>query len=254
MAVKILIVDGDPAALELAKASTSSVQWCVLVPVQDGRDAAKLLALQKFDGIVVTDRVPNVDGFELIRHVKESPLNSGAPIVMLTSDDNIDTMRRGFKAGVTFFAAKPPNRERFFRLFNAVHGAMENERRRHHRLPYHTSVKCCLADQEGKGTFMAESVEISEGGMSIKPSGGMAVGQILELEFTFPQVNPTAPPASQKSRKGLFGGNEARVSGPQKVRARVRNIHASGDSIGMDFQGLSPSQRETIQHYIEGSS
>jgi CheY-like chemotaxis protein len=254
MAVKILMVDGDPAVLDLAKSSTTSVQWCELTTVVDGRDAARLLQLHKFDGVIVADRIPHVDGFELIRHLRESSLNSGAPIVMLTSDESIEIMRRGFKAGVTFFAAKPPNRERFFRLFNAVHGAMESERRRHHRLPYHTSVKCALADQEVKNHFMAESIEISEGGMSIKPSAGMAIGQILELEFTFPQSAQPAPSNSPKSRKGLFGEKDAHVSGPQKVRARVRNVHPPGEVMGMDFQGLTAKQREAIQHYIEGSS
>ncbi len=254
MAVKILMVDGDAAVLEMAKSSTASVQWCDLVTVVDGRDAAKLLQLHKFDGVVVADRVPHVDGFELIRQMRESSLNSGAPIVMLTGDDSIETMRRGFKAGVTFFAGKPQSRERFFRLFNAVHGAMESERRRHHRLPFRTAVKCALADQEGKGHFTAESIDISEGGMSIKPSGGMTVGQILDLEFTFPQITHTAPAAAQKSRKGLFAENEPHVHGPQKVRARVRNIHPGDESMGMDFQSLTGKQREAIQHYVEGNS
>jgi CheY-like chemotaxis protein len=230
------------------------VQWCNLVPISDGRDAAKLVESQKFDGIIVADRIPNIDGFELIRQIKDSPLNGGAPIVMLTSDDSIETMRRGFKAGVTFFSSKPPNRDRFFRLFNAVHGAMENERRRHHRLPYRTSVKCALADQEGKGHFIAESIEISEGGMSIKPSGGLTVGQFVDLEFTFPQVNPSAPSYGSRSKKNLFSESGATVTGPQKVRGRIRNLHANGESIGMDFQNLSAGQRQVIQLFIEGNS
>ena len=71
---------------------------------------------------------------------------------MLTGEDDIDTMRRGFKAGVTFFAVKPPNRERCYHLFNAVRGAMETERRRHHRLPYHTPVTCTLGIKTEAGS------------------------------------------------------------------------------------------------------
>jgi CheY-like chemotaxis protein len=254
MAVKILMVDGDLAVLELARTSTSSVQWCDLVTVRDGGEAVKLLRSQKYDGVVMADRIPNLDGFELIQHIKDSPMNARAPIVMLTGEDNIDTMRRGFKAGVTFFAAKPPNRERFFRLFNAVHGAMESERRRHHRLPYRTPVTCTLADQEARNHFRAESIEISEGGMSVRPSGGTSIGQVLELEFLLPQVSRPAHPVPQKSRKGLFAEQEPQVVGPQKIRATVRNVAHSGESIGLDFQGLTANQREAIQHYIEGNS
>ena len=72
MAVKILMADGDPAVLELARSSISTLQWCDLVTVKDGREAAELLQSQKFDGVVMADRVPHVDGFELIQHLKDS--------------------------------------------------------------------------------------------------------------------------------------------------------------------------------------
>ena len=254
MAVRILMVDGNQAVLELAKSATSSVQWCDLVTVKDGGEAAKLLQNQKFDGMVIADRIPHVDPFGLIQRLKDSPLNARVPIVMLTGDDNIDTMRKGFKVGVTFFAVTPPSRERFFRLFNAVHGAMESERRRHHRLPYRTSVTCRLADSEVRNHFVAESIEISEGGMSVKPSGGMSVGQALELEFSFPQLSRPVNSGPQKARKGLFAEHEPHVEGPQKVRATVRNLSHGGEVMGMDFQSLTAKQREAIQHYIEGNS
>jgi len=69
MAVKILMADGDHAVLELARSSISTLQWCDLVTVKDGHEAAKLLQSQKFDGVVMADRIPHVDGFELIQHL-----------------------------------------------------------------------------------------------------------------------------------------------------------------------------------------
>jgi CheY-like chemotaxis protein len=209
------------------------------------------LQSQKFDGFIAAARILEVDGFEILRCVKYSPLNAGIPIVMLTTDDDINTMRRGFKAGVTFFAVTPPSRERFFRLFNAVHGAMETERRRHCRLPYRTPVTCTLED-EARSRFVAESIEISEGGISLRPSGGVEVGQVLELEFLMPEVSRPAHPDMGKSRKSLFAEREMAVTGPQKVRAIVRNKAPSGESMGLGFLGLTAAQREVIQHYITG--
>jgi CheY-like chemotaxis protein len=202
----------------------------------------------------MADSVPHVDGFELIQHLRLSPLNAGIPIVMLTCGDVIDTMRRGFKAGVTFFAVKPSNRERFFHLFNAVRGAMENERRRHHRLPYRTPVTCALGDQ-GKNRFVAESVDISGGGMSVRPSGGAEVGQILELEFLMPQISrPVHPAVTPKSQKVPFAERDIPAAAPQKVHARVCYVAPSGESMGLDFQDLTPKQSDAIGHYILGGS
>jgi CheY-like chemotaxis protein len=251
MSVKILMADGDLEVLELAKATMSSVQWCDLVTVQDGREASNWLQSQKFDGLITADRTPDVDGFELVQCVKHSPLNASIPIVMLTQENDIDTMRRGFKAGVTFFAAKPASRERFYRLFNAVRGAMETERRRHHRLPYRTSVTCTLAD-EGQSHFVAESIEIGEGGISLRPSRGVQVGQALELEFVMPQVSRPLPAESRKPRTTLFAEREEHALGPQKVRGTVRYVAPDGESMGLDFLGLTPPQRQMIQDYISG--
>jgi hypothetical protein len=171
---------------------------------------------------------------------------------MLTGEDDIDTMRKGFKAGVTFFAVKPPNRERFLRLFNAVRGAMETERRRHHRLPYRTSVTCFMGDPS-KNRFVAESLEIGEGGMAVKPSGGAEVGQTIEVEFLLPQLSrPTL--STQKRRKSIFAERETSLAGPQRVRARVCYLVPTGDIMGLDFVALSHAQREVIQHYITGGS
>ena len=253
MPVKILMADGDPAVLELARATMAAEQWCDLVSVQDGPAAAEYLQKEKFDGFIIADQIPQGDAFELIQQLKGWSLNAGIPIVMLTGRDDIATMRRGFQAGVTFFAAKPPTRERFFRLFSAVHGAMESERRRHHRLPYSTSVTCTVGDQS-RYRFVTESTEIGEGGMALRLAGGVEVGQILDLEFLLPQISRPAPPPARKPRKLFLGEREAPLTGPQKVRARVRYLASSSASIGLDFLDLTPAQRQVIQHYVTGDS
>jgi len=252
--VNILMADGDLAALEMARATVSLLPWCDLTTLNDGRELAERIQQQKFDGIILADKLPQADGFELVQNVKRSPLNARTPIVMLTGEDDIDTMRRGFKAGVTFFSVKPSDRERCYRLLNAVRGAMETERRRHHRLPYHTPVTCSLGDP-GRSHFVADSREISEGGMSVTPSGGLGVGQILELEFLLPQISqPVHSGEPRAQRRRLFVDDDAALTGPQKVRASVRYVAPSGESMGMDFLDLTPAQREVIRQYVSGGT
>lgn len=251
MAVKILMVDGDAEALEMARATMAPVQWCDLVTLEDGTQAAEILQKHKFDGIILADRIPHVDGFGLIQCVKLSHLNATIPIVMLTAEDEIETMRRGFNEGVTFFSTKPATRERFYRLFNAVRGAMEIERRRHNRLPYRTPVTCNLGDERH---FMAESCEISEGGISVTPSGGVAVGQVVELELLLPHHSRPIQNEARKAHQAMFAEREMPVAGLQKVRARVCYVPPSGESMGLDFLGLTPAQRDAIQNYITGGS
>lgn len=245
------MADGDPVVLEMARATASSLKWCDLVTVDDGQEVEERLQNQRFDGLIVANRIPHVDAFELIRRLRASPANAGIPIVMLTAEDDLDTMRRGFQAGVTFFSIKPSNRERFYRLFNATHGVMETQRRRQHRLPYRTPVTCNVEDQR-RSRFVGESGEIGEGGMSVKPSGGVEVGQIVEVEFLLPKISRPAHPITPKSQKELFAEREASVAGPQKIRAKVSHAAPSGEIMGLDFIGLTPAQLEVIRQYIAG--
>ena len=250
MLVRVLVVDDEPAVLELIRTTVQALRWCEVLTLSNSRAAATCLARQKFDGVIVDAHLRDLDGFGVTECARTSPLNAGIPIVMLTDDHDINTMRRGFKAGVTFFAAKPSTRERVYRLFSAVRGTMLREQRRHHRLPFRTSVVCRWKNHE-VGHFMAESLEISEGGMSLTPSGGLEVGQEAELEFVLPQASGSAKPAVQKPGRSLFHEPEAALDGPQKLRAKVR-YRTPQDAIGLEFVSLAPACREVIRRYISG--
>jgi len=246
------MVDYDPQILDLARAVVDSLGWCEIHTLMDSREAAKRLETEKFDGVIVDVQMPGLDGFELVKRVRAAGPNSGIPIVMFTEVEDLDAMRKGFKAGVTFFMAKPSNREPLYRLLNAVRGAMVMERRRHHRLPYRAAVDCRWSGR-GQGQFRAESIDISEGGMSLKPSGGLETGQEVELEFELPQVSAPARPAARARRKSLFAESESVPTGPQKLRARVR-YRTPQDALGLEFIALAPAYREVIQKYISGVS
>jgi CheY-like chemotaxis protein len=203
MSVRVLVVDNEPEVLELIKTTAQALGWCEVLTLEDSQAAARCLQSQKFDGLIVRAQMGDLDGFAVTECARTSPLNAGIPVVMLADDNDIDAMRKGFRAGVTFFAAKPSNRERVYRLFRAVRGTLVTEKRRHHRLPYRTSVVCRWKNHK-TGHFMAESLEISEGGMSLTPSGGLEVDQEAELEFVLPQASGPAKPAGEKRNPSLF--------------------------------------------------
>src|SRR5208283_4228403 len=106
MSMKLLVVDDDPAALDLIKALVEPQGYEVLA-LTDSRRAAECVNKQPFDGVFVDVLMPKLDGFELTKLIRASRLNSRAPIVMITASQDLETMRGGFKAGVTFFLTKP---------------------------------------------------------------------------------------------------------------------------------------------------
>ena len=255
MPVRILLVDDELEFLDSVKSVAGPLKWCEVSTLSDSREAATFLESEKLDGLLVNARMPHLNGFQLTELVRKSPLNSGAPIVMLTSQDDVEVMRQGFRSGVTFFMVKPTSREHIYNLFSAVRGAMDSERRKHARLPYRTRVQCEWGSH-GERRFTADSVDISEGGISLRPSGGLDVGQEVTLTFVLPQAFKVGKaPEARPLRRSIFSSHPPvpDVSEPQRLLARVR-YRAPSDAIGLEFSNLLPTHLAIIQSFIAGSS
>lgn len=59
------------------------------------------------DMILLDVRMPGMDGFEVLRQLKENEVYKEVPVIFLTADDGRDTEIEGFKAGVLDFIRKP---------------------------------------------------------------------------------------------------------------------------------------------------
>ena len=250
MPARVLLVDDRQEVVNLMQKTVGVLQWCELRTLSDGSEAAVRLVTEKFDGIIVGNELPQMNGFDLTRSIRQSSLNAETPVVMLTQDNDVETMRRGFKAGVTLFLTRPANRERAYALLNAMRGIMSSGRRRYARMPYRTNVICELESQPGL-RFAAESVEIGEGGICLSPADGVEVGQELILELALPQVD--TPP------RKVLTGLPFQPSSPGQAVTRLHTVHAvvrykrPPNSIGLEFTSIPPECRELIQQYVSGT-
>jgi CheY-like chemotaxis protein len=221
MQPKILVVDDERVTLEVFKTVVGSLGYDV-VALLDSREAAQRIMTEKFDLIAVDVRMPHMDGFELTERIRNSRSNRGVPILMFTGYDDVETMRRGFAAGVTFYLAKPLSAPKLRGLFAAARGVVIQERRRYVRLPLRVNVDC----QSGGRRFKVRSLDLSQGGMLLESSGGMAEGDVAELEFSLPGV-----------------------SEPLKLMAKaVRKLPP--DSVALEFIEPEPREQAALQYYV----
>jgi CheY-like chemotaxis protein len=221
--MKILLVDDEPDICKLIKTLVEPLGVEVRMS-SDSREAASILERDKFDGIMLDVAMPGLDGFQLARRIRSTPPNQQAPIIMLTGMDDVETMRRAFEAGVTFFLGKPVSREKIYAIFRTARGAMLAERRRSARLPYRTAVNVELEAQR----FNSMSINISEGGMALEGSGTAVVGDTLSLEFSMPDARHTI-----------------------KVTGKIRGKDATGRT-SIEFITPAEASREIIREYMYG--
>ncbi len=125
---KILIAEDDSELRQLFS-HVLSRQGYTVRGVEDGQAALDALDEEYFDLIISDIMMPRLDGYELVRSLRES--GSSMPVLMITAKDAFDDMRLGFLSGTDDYMVKPVNvNEMVLRVQALLRRAqMINERR-----------------------------------------------------------------------------------------------------------------------------
>lgn len=103
---RILIVEDDAELRQLFQHVLTRSGYEVS-GVADGKKALDALAADYYDLIISDIMMPEMDGYELVRSMRESGVN--IPVMMITAKDAFDDMRRGFLSGTDDYMVKPVN-------------------------------------------------------------------------------------------------------------------------------------------------
>jgi two-component system chemotaxis response regulator CheY len=106
MSKNVLIVDDSPTVRKFVSVSLS-MQGFSVVAACDGMDALEKLPQKKFDLVITDLNMPNMDGFDLIRHLRENPEYKDLPVVILTSLSDEANREEGARLGVASYLVKP---------------------------------------------------------------------------------------------------------------------------------------------------
>ena len=72
-----------------------------------GPQCLKLVDEHRVDVILLDLMMPEMDGFEVVRALKNKPATAEIPIIMITARDDIESRAEGMRVGVSDFLAKP---------------------------------------------------------------------------------------------------------------------------------------------------
>ena len=102
MKINILIVEDDEAISNLIKINLNMVGY-ESQQVFDGVEAFNLLKKEAFDLILMDIMLPGIDGFELMKRIKD--LN--VPVIFLTAKNGLVDKVTGLKSGAEDYIVKP---------------------------------------------------------------------------------------------------------------------------------------------------
>jgi DNA-binding NarL/FixJ family response regulator len=106
MAKRLLVVDDDPSLL-LAVSETLRLDGYDVKTARRGVEALAIVAQSLPDLIISDIRMPGMDGYQLVRHLRSDPRSRLVPIVFLTAKDETSDRIHGFRTGVDAYLTKP---------------------------------------------------------------------------------------------------------------------------------------------------
>jgi DNA-binding response OmpR family regulator len=110
-------VEDDRALRELF-CTVLSKNGFVYHEARDGADAWDVLEKQYIDLIVTDIMMPNMNGFEFVKSLRQNALNM--PVLMITAKDTFEDMQSGFIAGTDDYMVKPVNVNEMILRINAL--------------------------------------------------------------------------------------------------------------------------------------
>jgi DNA-binding response OmpR family regulator len=102
----ILVVDDDPLIRTLVEHKLR-LRGFEVVSAESGEDGLKQVAVKRPDLIVLDAMMPEIDGFEVLRRLKEDAATATIPVIMLTARKQESDIVSALSSGARDYLVKP---------------------------------------------------------------------------------------------------------------------------------------------------
>lgn len=105
--VRVLIVDDSMTSRHHIKRIFNRMGIDHIVEATNGREGADLIEQQFFDLVVTDYNMPEMNGKEFTEHVRQNSRQAGVPILMITSESDIQRLASVQQCGISALCDKP---------------------------------------------------------------------------------------------------------------------------------------------------
>lgn len=116
---KILIVNDAPTVSAFIRIILKS-QGLGSVIAENGKEALEKLENEHFDMIITDLNMPEMDGYQLTKIVRNHEKYRFIPIIFLTGGDKSEVYNKAKEAGSTAFLSVPFERERLIKIIRTL--------------------------------------------------------------------------------------------------------------------------------------
>jgi DNA-binding response OmpR family regulator len=218
---RALVVDDEPAICELIQEVLTSLGMETHSQTL-GSEASNLLRDERFDVVLLDQRMPSPNGIELARQMRVSGFNQTTPIIMISDDPRTLAVSEGFEAGANFFIYKPVDKSRLLKLIRAARGTIEHERRRFRRVALQRKVRL----SSDKGDLEGTTIDVSMRGLLMRADHAWPAKSLVQFSL---YLDPDGKPI-------IGSGSVTRVIGANQM--------------GIHLDRLSMAENARLQEFL----
>jgi two-component system, cell cycle response regulator DivK len=119
MGWRVLLVEDNYDNFEMVRFLLERAGYTV-VGARNGREAVTAAREHKPDVILMDLSLPEMDGWEAAREIKNDPTIAGIPLIALTAHTLPGDRQKAMEAGFDNYISKPINVPAFYDIVNAV--------------------------------------------------------------------------------------------------------------------------------------
>lgn len=105
--MKILVVDDFPTMRRIIRNLLKDLGFENVDEAEDGAQGLEKLRNSNFDLVVSDWNMPNMDGLEMLKSIREDPELSKLPVLMVTAEAKKENIIAAAKAGANGYVVKP---------------------------------------------------------------------------------------------------------------------------------------------------
>jgi two-component system chemotaxis response regulator CheY len=121
MSKRIMTVEDSTSLREMISFTLGDAGYEV-AQAKDGQDALAKLSEFKADLIITDLNMPNMNGIELTRSLRNNPMYRFVPIIFLTTESQVQKKQSAKEAGATGWIAKPFKPDQLLQVVRKVLG------------------------------------------------------------------------------------------------------------------------------------
>lgn len=102
----ILVVDDEPDVVTIIRGILNNGEYDVQY-ARSGQEVFARLPEEKPDLVILDIKMPEMDGFEVLKRLKAAPETSSIPVILLTGKGQYNDVLVGYQLGADYYMNKP---------------------------------------------------------------------------------------------------------------------------------------------------